>query len=256
MSCGCGCGGHGGCGGGARAYEPRRRRPYYTGRLRRRGYEPEYMAAPGPGFGARMSFAAALANPAANSTGLYRIYKNGRPVYAGRAAPGTIRSRLINHRWCLTHMGVEDSAYTVSFAPMSGSSTAQVVAAEKNEIRRMRRNRVHRGTNVREGEFEGEAMFGWFRNLWNRPADRPSQPPPSGRGSIPPTASDVGPDSGRERRQAEIRNRMNQAVLEATRIREQGRPIPSALRTRLQNIRREALAAGVGVMGIDVVLSS
>src|SRR3712207_4089713 len=148
MSCGCGCGGHGGCG-DWRADAPRRRRPYYTGRLRRRGYVPEYMAAaPAPSFGARMSFAAALANPASNSTGLYRIYKDGRPVYAGRAAPGTIRSRLINHRWCLTHMGVEDSNYTVSFAPMTGSSTAQVVAAEKTEIRRMRRNRVFRGTNV------------------------------------------------------------------------------------------------------------
>jgi hypothetical protein len=112
------------------------------------------MAAPAPAFGSRMSFAAALANSATNSKGLYRIYKDGRPVYAGRAAPGTIRSRLINHRWCLTHMGVEDSAYTVSFAPMSGSSTAQVAAAEKDEIRRMRRNRVHRGTNVREGESE------------------------------------------------------------------------------------------------------
>lgn len=158
MSCGCGCGGHGGCGDDARSYAPRRRRPYYTGRLRRRGYEPEYMVAPAPAFGARMSFAAALANSATNSTGLYRIYRDGRPVYAGRAAPGTIRSRLINHRWCLTHLGVEDSAYTVSFAPMSGSSNAQVAAAEKNEIRRMRRNRVHRGTNVREGEFEGETI--------------------------------------------------------------------------------------------------
>jgi hypothetical protein len=111
------------------------------------------MVASGPSFGARMSFAAALGNPATNSPGLYRIYKNGRPVYAGRAAPGTIRSRLQNHRWCLTHMAVDDSAYTVSFAPMS-SSTAQVVAAEKREIRRMRGNRVFRGTNVREGEME------------------------------------------------------------------------------------------------------
>lgn len=152
------------------------------------------MAAPGPSFGARMNFAAALANPATNSTGLYRIYKDGRPVYSGRAAPGTIRDRLINHRWCLTHMGVEDSAYTVSFAPMSGSSTAQVVTAEKNEIRRLRRNRVHRGTNVREGEFEGEGEF--LRNIWNRMTGRdrapktkrsqtPSTPPPSS-GDGPP----------------------------------------------------------------------
>ncbi|HVF43739.1 MAG TPA: hypothetical protein VM936_12040 [Pyrinomonadaceae bacterium] len=181
MSCGCGCGGHGGCG-DARAYAPRRRRPYYTGSLRRRGYEPEYMAAPAPAFGARVSFAAALANPAANSAGLYRIYKDGRPVYAGRAAPGTIRSRLVNHRWCLTHMGVGDSAYTVSFAPMGASSTAQVVAAEKNEIRRMRRNRVHRGTNVREGEYEGEQIFGRIRDWWNKRSQRPPQgqsPPPS-----------------------------------------------------------------------------
>jgi len=215
------------------------------------------MVASGPSFGARMSFASALASPASNSTGLYRIYKNGRPVYAGRAAPGTIRSRLVNHRWCLTHMGVEDSAYTVSFAPMSASSTAQVVAAEKREIRRMRGNRVHRGTNVREGEFEGEAIMGWFSNLWNKRSDRPSQPPPSsGRSPIPPTSHDVSADAGRERRQAEIRNRMNQTVLEATAIRQQNRPIPPALRTRLQNIRREALAAGVGVIGIDVVLSS
>lgn len=153
MSCGCGCGGHGGCG-DARAYAPRRRRPYYTGRLRRRGFEPEYTVAPAPSFGPRVSFESALANSDTNSTGLYRIYKNGRPVYAGRAAPGTIRGRLVNHRWCLTHMGVADATYTVSFAPMSGSSTAQVVAAEKDEIRRMRRNRVHRGTNVREGELE------------------------------------------------------------------------------------------------------
>src|ERR1051325_7022680 len=131
--CGCGCGGHGVCG-GARAYAPRRRRPYYTGRLHRRGYEPDYMAAPAPAFGARMSFKAALANPATNSTGLYRIYKDGRPVYAGRAAPGTIHSRLQNHRWCLTHMAVDDAAYTVSFAPMSGSTTAEVVAAEQREI--------------------------------------------------------------------------------------------------------------------------
>ena len=65
MSCGCGCGGHGGCGDDARTYAPRRRRPYYTGRLRRRGYEPEYMAAPAPTFGARMSFAAGFASAAA-----------------------------------------------------------------------------------------------------------------------------------------------------------------------------------------------
>ena len=153
------------------------------------------MVASGPTFGARMSFSAALASPAANSAGLYRIYKNGRPVYAGRAAPGTIRSRLQNHRWCLTHMAVDDAAYTVSFAPMSGSSTAQVVAAEKNEIRRMRKNRVHRGTNVREGEFEGEAMFG---RLWNRLTGRdrapktkrsqsmPPPPPPPSSGDGPP----------------------------------------------------------------------
>lgn len=188
MSCGCGCGGHGGCG-DARAYAPRRRRPYYTGRLRRRGHEPEYMAASGPGFGARMSFAAALANSATNSTGLYRIYKNGRPVYAGRAAPGTIRSRLINHRWCLTHMGVDDAAYTVSFAPMSGSSTAQVVTAEKDEIRRMRRNRVHRGTNVREGELE------WMLGRESM-AGKPGQPRKRGtrkRPAAPATRATVAP---------------------------------------------------------------
>jgi len=166
-------------------------------------------AAPAPSFGARMSFAAALANPASNSTGLYRIYKDGRPVYAGRAAPGTIRSRLINHRWCLTHMGVEDSNYTVSFAPMTGSSTAQVVAAEKTEIRRMRRNRVHRGTNVREGELEWmlgrESMssdpddLGGFltKGLRRRPAPggpstvrSPQAPPPP---STPPPSSGDGP---------------------------------------------------------------
>lgn len=207
MSCGCGCGGHGGCG-DARSYAPRRRRPYYTGRLRRRGYEPEYMAASGPSFSARMNFAAALANPATNSTGLYRIYKDGRPIYSGRAAPGTIRSRLINHRWCLTHMGVEDSAYTVSFAPMSGSSTAQVVTAEKSEIRRLRRNRVFRGTNVREGELEWmlgrESMssdpndLGGFltKGLRRRPEPQapptprvPQAPPPS----TPPPSSDGPP---------------------------------------------------------------
>jgi hypothetical protein len=223
------------------------------------------MAAPAPAFGARMSFKAALANPATNSTGLYRIYKDGRPVYAGRAAPGTIHSRLQNHRWCLTHMAVDDAAYTVSFAPMSGSTTAEVVAAEKREIQRMRRNRVHRGTNVREGEFEGEAMIwdsikgavGSVADWWNKRSNRPSQPPPSsGRGSVPPVANTVGPNAEQERRQAEIRNRMNQAILEATTFRQQGRPIPPALRTRLQNIRREALAAGVGIMSIDVVLSS
>lgn len=218
MSCGCGCGGHGGCGDGRRGYEPRRRRPYYTGRLRRRGYEPEYMAAaPAPSFGARMSFAAALANPSTNSTGLYRIYRDGRPVYAGRAAPGTIRSRLINHRWCLTHMGVEDFNYTVSFAPMTGSSTAQVVSAEKDEIRRMRRNRVHRGTNVREGEFEWmlgrESMssdpndLGGFltKDLRRRPVPSgpstvrsPQAPPPS----TPPPSSDDGPPIPLVRRRA------------------------------------------------------
>lgn len=138
------------------------------------------MAAPAPTFGARMSFASALANSATNSTGLYRIYKDGRPVYAGRATPGTIRSRLINHRWCLTHMGVDDAAYTVSFAPMSGSSTAQVVTAEKNEIRRMRRNRVHRGTNVREGELE------WMLGETVSHAGGPRRPRRPRRGQRPP----------------------------------------------------------------------
>jgi hypothetical protein len=116
------------------------------------------MAAPAaaqPQFGPRLSFAAALGHPDANAVGLYRIYRDGRPLYSGRAAPGTIRDRLLQHRWCLTHLGIDTAAYTVSLGPMRGSAAPRVAAAERTEIRRMRRNRVHRGTNVREGELFG-----------------------------------------------------------------------------------------------------
>jgi len=228
------------------------------------------MAAAGPTFGARMSFAAALANPAANSTGLYRIYRNGRPVYAGRAAPGTIRSRLVNHRWCLTHMGVDDSNYTVSFAPMTGSSTAQVVAAEKNEIRRMRRNRVFRGTNVREGEFEGEAMFGWLRNLWGKPGARPSSQPPSGKGSAPGAAGgktrpvnrrrmNSDPDftmtvDSNESSRAQVQSRVSAAVGRAFPYLNRGEPLPAEVRTHLEGLRAEARALGIDTSGIDALL--
>jgi hypothetical protein len=115
----------------------------------------EYMVARSaqqPQFGPRLSFAAALSHNDANSVGLYRIYKSGRPIYSGRAAPGTIRNRLINHRWCLTHLGIDPAPYTVSVGPMRGASAQQVAAAERDEIRRLRRNRVFRGTNIREGE--------------------------------------------------------------------------------------------------------
>lgn len=166
---GCGCGS---CGSRARAP---RRRPYDCAQPYRGA--PEYMVArtsPQPQFGARLSFAAALAHADSNSVGLYRIYKDGRPLYSGRAAPGTIRSRLIQHRWCLTHMGVDPAPYTVSIAPMRGSSPALVAAAERGEIRRLRQNRVYRGTNRREGEFEGEAMLG---RLWGRLTGRGNTQP-------------------------------------------------------------------------------
>jgi len=164
--CGCGCGN---C--GERAYARQRRRPQYYYRPRSYRSEPEYMVAGGaPQFSARMTFAAALGNNDTNSVGLYRIYRDGRPIYAGRAAPGTIRSRLLQHRWCLTHLGVDTASYTVSFAPMRGSSPANVAAAERDEIRRLRRNRVFRGTNVREGEeMLGLPSWGEVRNWAGNP---------------------------------------------------------------------------------------
>ncbi|HVG20297.1 MAG TPA: hypothetical protein VNI02_14700 [Blastocatellia bacterium] len=122
----------------------------------------EYMVARSvqpPQFGHRMSFAAALSHNDANNVGLYRIYKSGRPIYSGRAAPGTIRNRLIQHRWCLTHLGIDPAPYQVSLGPMRGMSAPQVIAAEKSEIRRMRRNRVFRGTNIREGEMFGAQAY-------------------------------------------------------------------------------------------------
>lgn len=201
--CECGCGS---CGARARAT---RRRPDY-GRQTYRGGTEHMVARPPapPQFGGRMSFAAALARADANSVGLYRIYKNGRHLYSGRATPGTIRNRLIQHRWCLTHMGVDPAPYTVTIAPMPGSSPARVIAAEKAEIRRQRQSPTFSGTNRREGE----AMFGlpswarvrdWARSqtgygrtvgdVWRRlSSSAPSmrspgaQPPPSRPPSIPP----------------------------------------------------------------------
>ncbi|HEY0078669.1 MAG TPA: hypothetical protein VGB73_08485 [Pyrinomonadaceae bacterium] len=123
----------------------------------------EYMAAsagrPVQYFGP-MSLDAAINDPRANSPGLYRIHLPGGRLYDGRSTD-TIRARLINHRWCLTHLGVPTSGYRASIGPMPRSKPARIQAAEKRAIRQTRRQSPGAGTNVREGEFE--AMFRDYR---------------------------------------------------------------------------------------------
>jgi hypothetical protein len=86
--------------------------------------------------------------------GLYRIYRGGRQVYLGRAT--NLRSRLLQHRWCLTHllMNSELAAFTFRVLPTPGYDPARRDIAERRLIRKEKRL----GNLTHQRETEGDAF--------------------------------------------------------------------------------------------------
>jgi hypothetical protein len=99
------------------------------------GETAEYMARP-PGFilpprPARWGFERIPLEDAwrrARGPGLYKIFRNGTLVYIGGTTD--FRTRLRNHRWCLTHLRLSTTPYSVQVGPMPGASKAEVLLAE------------------------------------------------------------------------------------------------------------------------------
>ena len=101
-----------------------------------------------------------FANQAPAGPGLYRIFRGGSQVYVGKAK--SLRSRLMQHRWCLTHFDAKRSLgqYTYSVAPMVGSTDRQRSAVERSRIDwHKRRGRLIHQKELDIGASESEAFL-------------------------------------------------------------------------------------------------
>lgn len=98
--------------------------------------------------------ALAQAGAAPPSRGQYRIFRNGALIYVGESA--NIRTRIMQHLWCLRHLQITDAPYQYSYALMPGSTPASRRRAERRGIDR------HRRVLPQQREFEerlGQALF-------------------------------------------------------------------------------------------------
>jgi hypothetical protein len=116
-------------------------------------FEAEYGEAEG-----EVSLDDAINSPQANGRGLYRVFKNGTPVYVGKAT--NLRRRLLQHKWCLVHLGIEPnkSRYTVKITAMPNANAAKLKTSEASLIEYYRRRYPDKLTNIRSKELEAEAF--------------------------------------------------------------------------------------------------
>lgn len=100
-----------------------------------------------------MSLATAIADPRSAGAGIYTIYKNGERLYVGRA--NSLRRRLQQHLWCLTHLKLGPGRFSVKLTPMRGATPAQLGRVEAAVIDRFgRRSQGGQLANVKSREFE------------------------------------------------------------------------------------------------------
>lgn len=117
------------------------------------GYEQEDEGEVAPGL---MSFDAAIADPRSAQPGIYTIYKDGQRVYVGRA--DVLKRRLLQHRWCLSHLKISPTPFSIKLTPMAHTA-GRIGRVEETVIGRYGRSR--QGgilANVRARELEAE---GW-----------------------------------------------------------------------------------------------
>jgi hypothetical protein len=102
-----------------------------------------------------------LANQAPGGPGLYRIFRGGSQVYMGKAK--SLRSRLLQHRWCLTHFDVKKQSlgqYTYSVAEMPGSTDRRRTRVERGRIDwHKKRGRLTHQKELDIGASEAEAFL-------------------------------------------------------------------------------------------------
>lgn len=101
-----------------------------------------------------------LANQASPRPGLYRIFRAGNQVYVGKAS--NLKSRLIQHRWCLTHFDAGRSLghYTYSVAEMIGSTDRRRTRVERSRIDwHKQRGRLTHQKELDIGASEDEAFL-------------------------------------------------------------------------------------------------
>ncbi|MDM0075106.1 hypothetical protein QTH90_11980 [Variovorax sp. J2P1-59] len=109
---------------------------------------PEGELAPGT-----MSLAKAIDDPRSDGAGIYTIYKNGERLYVGRA--NSLKRRLQQHLWCLTHLKLGVGRFSVKLTPMRGATPAQLGRVEAAVIGRYgRRSQGGQLANVKSREFE------------------------------------------------------------------------------------------------------
>jgi hypothetical protein len=117
-----------------------------------------WRGAPEGEVGLEVALPEAIADPRSAGPGIYTLYRNRQRLYVGRA--NNLRRRLQQHLWCLTHLGVGATDYTVKLTPMRGASAAQLGRVEAAVIERYgRQGRGGRLTNVKARELEQE-LFG------------------------------------------------------------------------------------------------
>jgi len=71
-----------------------------------------------------------LVRPLNPVPGLYRFYTPGGKFYTGMAAKN-LRGRVLQHLWCLSHLGLTDQGYRLAVYEMRGRTPAEVRALEK-----------------------------------------------------------------------------------------------------------------------------
>jgi predicted GIY-YIG superfamily endonuclease len=62
--------------------------------------------------------------------GLYRFFAEDNRFYTGMAAKD-LRRRILQHAWCLSHLGIAKRNYRLALYPMPGKSRDQIRAIEK-----------------------------------------------------------------------------------------------------------------------------
>jgi hypothetical protein len=115
---------------------------------------PEQMAAARRQLSFSPRQALAQAGQAPTASGQYRIFRNGGLIYVGESA--NLRTRLMQHLWCLTHLQIPVAPYQFSYALMSRSTPASRRRVERAAIERHRR-RLPQQREL-EAQFE-QALF-------------------------------------------------------------------------------------------------
>jgi peptidoglycan hydrolase-like protein with peptidoglycan-binding domain len=71
-----------------------------------------------------------LVKPLKPVPGLYRFYAPGGKFYTGMAAK-SLRGRILQHLWCLSHLDVSDKGYRLAVYEMPGKNPKEIRALEK-----------------------------------------------------------------------------------------------------------------------------